>query len=231
MRFKNLQTEKRISKEFKKFSDLIQAHVRNVINNEFNNKFPGAPAVDVASGGPGGPDLAGQTLDDLQFKVKALQERLTDELTRVISDGKENAKIIAQELIVKNNNENKNQKSDFSNFEKKLDVIEDKNNENPEISEIDNLKFKYKQIDERMTEQLDKIIKLIDSKKNLDEETPLNENKSKNTEDSSVDKEKDAIEILSGEIDSLKFKVKQTNERITDELKIFLALINEKKKK
>lgn len=221
LRFKNLQTESRISKEFEKFSGLIQTHVRNVINNEFNSKSPPAAAAAPDAGSSGGAD---QNLDDLAFKIKALQERLTEELTQVIADGKENAKNIAQDLILKNNNENKSLTSDLTNFEKKLGIEE----ENPETSEINDLKFKYKQLDERLTEQLGKIIKLIQEKKQS-EESSSNQDKL-TEEESNIDKNQDPVKTLSSDVDDLKFKVKQTNERVTEELNKFLALINEKKK-
>ena len=146
---------------------MIQTLVRNVINNEFKNEFPAAAAA-AAAGGSGGADPADQTLDDLKFRLKSLR-KIEQGIggTRnkeVILDGKENAKTIAQQLIDKNNKENKNLKSDFSNFEKKLSVVEEENNKNRENSEINSLKFKYKPLDERLTEELERIIKLIPKK-------------------------------------------------------------------
>ena len=49
-------------------------------------------------------------------------------------------------------------------------------------------------------------------------------------EDSSIGKVQDPVEKLRIEVDGLQFKVEQTNDRATEELKKFIALLDAKEK-
>ena len=157
-------------------------------------------------------------MDGVNLRISALQQRLTTELTETISLCKENTKIIAQDLIEKINVQK--EKTDLKNFEQPFEY-----SENP-LSEIETLKFKYKHLDERLTKQLEKILESIPKQVILNTE---NEEKNNSGESNTQASEPDEKDTLSKQVDSLLFKITQTNKRIDTEFQKVYELINNKK--
>lgn len=216
--FKDLQIETRITEEFSKISDLVENWVRSIIQHEYQHKSPSANKKIEASN-------ENSFNEDINSKVNALQKKLDGEIVRVIAESKNNAENIAKSILL---NENRPSGSD-------------------KILTFADLKFKYMQLSDRITNQLkdikkdensvneEVILKVKALEKKLDDEIARVISESKNNAQDiakSILQNENISEGSSDHINTfgdLRFKYTLLNERLTNQLKDIRREIDIKK--